>query len=103
MPMEEQPNTSRNAEEETSEVSVAPSREQQWREIIDNPAPALPAMDVPDEMLNFPESLDSIEYDYTPLHRWVLITALTILLILMGQGVAGDSTPIGDIDKVLQR
>ena len=103
MPLEEEPNSSRNSENEISEVSVTPSREQQWREIVGNPAPVLPVVETPQEIVLSSPLPDPIAAEYTLLHRWVLITALTLLLILLGQGVAGDSSTVADVDRILQR
>ena len=103
MPLEEEPNSSRNSENEISEVSVTPSREQQWREIVDNPAQALPVVEAPEEIALSSPMSDTGTAEYTLVHRWVLITALTLLLILLGQGVAGDSSTVADVDRILQR
>lgn len=103
MPLEKEPNSSRNTETENSEVSVTPSREQQWREIVGNPAQALPVVEAPDEITLASPMPDPIAAEYTLLHRWVLITALTIMLLLLGQGVAGDSSTVADVDRILQR
>ena len=103
MPLEKEPNSSRNTETEKSEVSVTPSREQLWREIVSNPAQALPVVEAPEEIVLSSPMPDPIATEYTLLHRWVLITALTIILLLLGQGVAGDSSTVADVDRILQR
>ena len=89
MSLEEEPNTSRNTENEIYEDSVTPSREQQWREIVDNPAPVLPVVEVPEEIVLSSPMPDPLAAEYTLLHRWVLITALTIMLLLRPMGLFG--------------
>ena len=105
MPDDQLPNTSEDAQSVISKPFVTPSREQQWREIVENPPVIL------EDTLPLQHGADSFEVrstelfqeEYTRVHRWFLIATLTAMLILLGQGVAGDSGADRNVEAILQQ
>ena len=105
MPDDQLPNTSEDVQNVSSQPSVTPSREQQWREIVGNPPLALPAASPVQQSTESSDvrSIGLLQEEYTRFHRWFLIATLTAMLILLGQGVAGDSGADRNVDAILQR
>jgi hypothetical protein len=100
---EDLPNPASDLDHDIPAAPVTPSREQQWRDIVENPPRSLPAAEIELEDDSVPKIEDLPEAGYTSLHRWILITALTMLLLLLGQGTAGDPSTLGNAHHILQR
>jgi len=97
-------------------LNESPSREQQWREIVDNPPQILPVETTPipnpglsnetqvaaDASQVIPGAQEESS-EISHVRRWGLILLVTALLILLGQGVAGDPSAPGNVGDVLQR
>ena len=103
MSTEDLPNPASDLDRDTPAAPVTPSREQQWRDIVENPPRSLPAAKIELEDHTAPKNEELPEAVYTSLHRWILITALTMLLLLLGQGTAGDPSTLGNAHHILQR